>query len=173
MNQRRITTIKFLGELFNYMVVDSKVIFNTLKSLLSFYAMHPVLDPADNYMRIKLACTLMDTCGDYFTKGKDGEQFDMFLVYLQRYMFYKAQPLPMDTEFALSDTLERLRPKLALFETLEEAQAAVVSLETEMRKKMEEELRKQQLAAQASAAAAGEIISTTTNPSGGADGSAA
>ena len=30
MNQRRVTTVKFLGELFNYTVVDSKIIFNAL-----------------------------------------------------------------------------------------------------------------------------------------------
>ena len=35
-NQQRIATIKYLGELYNYRVVDSRVVFDTLWSLVTF-----------------------------------------------------------------------------------------------------------------------------------------
>lgn len=38
LNQRRVSTLKFLGELYNYQLVESNVIFRTLYMLLSFGA---------------------------------------------------------------------------------------------------------------------------------------
>lgn len=35
-NQQRVATVKYLGELYNYRVVDSRVIFDTLWSLVTF-----------------------------------------------------------------------------------------------------------------------------------------
>lgn len=35
-NQRRISTIKYLGELYNYRVIESNVIFDTLYLLIRF-----------------------------------------------------------------------------------------------------------------------------------------
>ncbi len=40
LNQRRVSTLKYLGELYNYQLVESNVIFRTLYLLLSFGA-HP------------------------------------------------------------------------------------------------------------------------------------
>lgn len=36
LNQRRISCVKFLGELYNYQIVESNVIFRTLYSFLTF-----------------------------------------------------------------------------------------------------------------------------------------
>lgn len=36
MNQRRISMMKFLGELYNYQLVESNVIFRTLYTMLTF-----------------------------------------------------------------------------------------------------------------------------------------
>ena len=38
LNQRRVSTLKYLGELYNYTLVESNVIFRTLYLLLSFGA---------------------------------------------------------------------------------------------------------------------------------------
>lgn len=35
-NQRRVALVKFLGELYNYRLVDSAVIFKTLYSFITF-----------------------------------------------------------------------------------------------------------------------------------------
>ena len=36
LNQRRVSCVKYLGELYNYRLVDSAVIFHTLYSFLTF-----------------------------------------------------------------------------------------------------------------------------------------
>lgn len=83
------------------------------------------LDTPEDYFRIRLVCTLLDTCGVYFERGLLRKKMDNFLVFLQMYIKMKRQPLPMDIDFMVSDTFETLRPKLVLFGTYEEAAVAV------------------------------------------------
>ncbi len=42
------------------------------------------------------------------------------------------QPLPVDTEIVVYDTLELLRPNLVIYSSLEEASAAVTELEAKV-----------------------------------------
>ena len=48
--------------------------------------------------RVRLVCTLLDTCGSFFCKGKAGRRLDRFLAYFQRYLLAKP-PLPLDVDF--------------------------------------------------------------------------
>ena len=48
--------------------------------------------------RVRLVCTLLDTCGSFFCKGKAGRRLDRFLAYFQRYLLAKP-PLPLDIDF--------------------------------------------------------------------------
>ena len=58
-NQRRIAQIRYLGELYNYKMIDSSIIFSTLYSLLMFgVALDPLtqfspLDPPENLVRLR------------------------------------------------------------------------------------------------------------------------
>ncbi|KAH9917919.1 transcription factor [Epithele typhae] len=125
MNQRRIASIKFLGELYIYRLVSSGIIFHTFWSLVTFG--HPEgrplpgqlcnVDMPDDYFRIRLVCVLLDTCG---IRGSS----TTFLTFFQLYVHSK-DPLPMDVEFMLTDSLEAVRPKLSMFMTFEEAAVAV------------------------------------------------
>lgn len=86
-NQRRISSAKFLGELYNYRMVESAVIFRTLYSFTSF-GVNPdgspsSLDPPEHLFRIRLVCTILDTCGQYFDRGSSKRKLDCFLVYFQ------------------------------------------------------------------------------------------
>lgn len=83
------------------------------------------IDGPEDYLRIRLACTLLDTCGVYFDRGLLRKKMDAFLAFFQMYCRSKKQPLPMDVDFMLTDTFESLRPKLALFATYEEAAKVV------------------------------------------------
>ncbi|KAJ9123167.1 hypothetical protein QFC22_001360 [Naganishia vaughanmartiniae] len=131
-NQRRISTMKFFGELYMYRVVSTPVVFDTLWSLITFG--HPeglplpgrssMIDAADDYFRIRLVCTLLDTCGACFDRGSNKKKLDQFLIVFQAYVLCKAE-LPMDVEFMVSDTLEMLRPKTAPFKTFQEAAVAI------------------------------------------------
>ena len=90
-NQRRIAEVKYLGELYNYKMLDSPVIFDTLYRIVSFG--HPSgtpsperynsLDPPDDFFRIRLVCTILDTCGTCFERGPAKKKLDFFLTFFQ------------------------------------------------------------------------------------------
>ncbi|TXT09089.1 hypothetical protein VHUM_02563 [Vanrija humicola] len=117
-NQRRIASIKFLGELYMYRVVNSSVVFDVLWSLLSFGHAEglPVpgrdspIDSVSDFFRVRLACAILDTCGICFAKGSLRRKLDQYLVVLQLYALCKTH-MPPDVEFMLDDILEALRPK--------------------------------------------------------------
>lgn len=116
-NQRRLAEIKYLGELYIYRLVDSALIFDTLYQLLNYghdgYAQPgkiSSLDPPDEYFRIRLVSTLLETCGIYFEKGIAKKKLDFFLAFFQYYINVK-DPLPMDVEFVVQDTYGALRPQ--------------------------------------------------------------
>ncbi|XP_053318091.1 regulator of nonsense transcripts 2 [Spea bombifrons] len=143
-NQRRISSVKFLGELYNYRMVESAVIFRTLYSFISF-GVNPdgspsALDPPEHLFRIRLVCTILDTCGQYFDRGSSKRKLDCFLVYFQRYVWWKKgldvwtkdHPFPIDIDYMITDTLELLRPKMKLCNSLNEAVRQVQDLEREI-----------------------------------------
>ena len=80
----------------------SRVIFDTLYLLMSFGHDSPEeaarLDPPLSYFRIRLICTLLETCGQFFNKGLAKKRLDRVLAYFQRYLLAKP-PLPLDVEF--------------------------------------------------------------------------
>ncbi|KAI0688727.1 transcription factor [Cerioporus squamosus] len=132
MNQRRVASIKFLGELYIYRLISSGIIFDTFWTLVTFG--HPEgrplpgqpcpLDMPDDFFRIRLVCVLLDTVGMCFDRGSQLKKLDYFLTFFQLYVHCK-EPLPMDVEFMLNDSFEAVRPKMTLFKSFEEAAVAV------------------------------------------------
>ena len=90
-NQRRVAGVKFLGELYNYQLVESTVIFRMLYLLMTFGASPDgsasPLDPFDSYFRVRLICILLDTCGQYFDRGSSKKSLDTFLVFFQVHVY--------------------------------------------------------------------------------------
>ncbi|KJA29027.1 hypothetical protein HYPSUDRAFT_33531 [Hypholoma sublateritium FD-334 SS-4] len=131
-NQRRLATMKYLGELYIYRLLSSGIIFDTLWSIVTFGHAdgRPLpnqaipLDMPDDFFRVRLICVLLDTCGMCFDRGTQKKKLDNFLIFFQYYIKCK-EPLPMDVDFMLSDSLEAVRPKLVLAKTLEESAVAV------------------------------------------------
>lgn len=76
--------------------------FDTLYLLLSFGHESAEeaerLDPPFSYFRIRLVCSLLETCGQFFNKGLAKKRLDRFLAFYQRYLLAKP-PLPLDVEF--------------------------------------------------------------------------
>lgn len=68
-------------------MVESAVIFRTLFSFISFGINQDgspsSLDPPEHLFRIRLVCTLLDTCGQYFDRGSSKKKLDCFLIYFQ------------------------------------------------------------------------------------------
>lgn len=131
-NQQRVATVKYLGELYIYRVVNSSLIFDTLWLLVTFGHPdgHPLprqpspLDMPDDFFRIRLVCVLLDTVGMCFDRGRQMRKLDNFLVFFQYYALCKEE-LPTEVDFMLSDSLEAVRPKLPIPESIEEAAKAV------------------------------------------------
>ncbi|KAI6032951.1 ARM repeat-containing protein [Pisolithus orientalis] len=131
-NQQRVATVKYLGELYIYRVVNSSLIFDTLWLLVTFG--HPdghpslrqptPLDMPDDSFRIRLVCVLLDAVGMCFDRGRQMRKLDNFLVFFQYYALCKEE-LPMEVDFMLSDSLEAVRPNLSMPKSIEEAAKAV------------------------------------------------
>ena len=110
-NQRRLAEVKYLGELYNYKMVDSPVIFDMLYRIVTFgHRMYQMviylltrlslltsfiangtpmpdrfnpLDTADDFFRIRLVCNILDTCGVCFDRGTAKKKLDFFLTFFQ------------------------------------------------------------------------------------------
>ena len=127
-NQRRIAEVKYLGELYNYKMVDSTVIFDTLYRIVTFGheggtpqpGVYTQFDPPDDFFRIRLVCTILDTCGICFDRGSSKKKLDFFLTFFQYYMLTK-DSLPMEIDFLVQDTFTLVRPNWKLVTELSEA----------------------------------------------------
>jgi regulator of nonsense transcripts 2 len=87
-NQRRVSMVRFLGELYNYRLVDSSVVFKVLYSFVTYgviydYSVYSEIDPPENIIRIRLICQLLETCGQYFSSGLAKKKLDCFLHFFQ------------------------------------------------------------------------------------------
>ena len=86
-NQKRLAVAKFLGELYNYRLIDSSVVFKVLYSILTF-GIDPkeetsVLDQPEDMIRIRMICTILETCGAYFVSTSSKAKLKYFLAYFQ------------------------------------------------------------------------------------------
>lgn len=129
-NQRRLAEVKYLGELYNYRMVDHPVIFDTLYRIITFGHGGPpvpgrinLFDMPDDFFRIRLVATLLETCGIFFNRGASGKKLDYFLSFFQYYIYTK-DPLPMDIEFIVQDVFALTRPQWKLASNIEEASKA-------------------------------------------------
>ncbi|KAK9907680.1 hypothetical protein WJX75_008040 [Coccomyxa subellipsoidea] len=132
--QKRVGQMRLLGELYNYRIVDSRTVFDTLYALLAFGHDSPdsaaQLDPPTSYFRVRLVCTLLLTCGGYFHRGSAARKLDRFLAFFQRYILAKP-PLPLDIDFDVQDLFEHVRPRMKRHTSFEEAFEAVAAIEAE------------------------------------------
>ncbi|KAF9983743.1 hypothetical protein BGZ75_004775 [Mortierella antarctica] len=105
-NQKRIAVVKFLGELYNYRMVDSPLIFSTLEALVSTGHDQGRASPE--------------------RPSPIDAPHDCFRIRLM-YILAK-ETVPLEIEYMIEDTFTELRPKLRRFQTYEEAVAAVEAL---------------------------------------------
>ncbi|KAL3469959.1 armadillo-type protein [Aspergillus californicus] len=127
-NQKRIAEAKYLGELYNYKMIDSPVVFDTLYRIVTFgheggtpmSGKINMMDLPDDFFRIRLICTLLDTCGHCFDRGSAKKKLDFFLKFFQYYICTK-DPMPMDIDFLVQDTYSLTRPQWNLVTDLDEA----------------------------------------------------
>ncbi|PNP47222.1 hypothetical protein TGAMA5MH_01037 [Trichoderma gamsii] len=129
-SQRRVAEVKYLGELYNYRMLEHPVIFDTMYKIVLFgYNGPPVIgkynpfDLVDDHFRIRLISIMLETCGMFFNRGAAGKKLDYFLSFFQYYVHTK-YPLPLDIEFLVLDTFALTRPQWKFVEDIEEATKA-------------------------------------------------
>ena len=146
-NQRRIPMIRYFGELYNYRLSDSSLVFKILYSLITYGTVYPdpeedlrhvslsPLDPPQNFFRIKLACDLLDTSGPYLNGSQEKKKLDCYLLFFQRYYWCKKHifmlhpccsvennsRFPLPTEYLYNDTVFNLRPGFHMAASYSEA----------------------------------------------------
>lgn len=146
-NQRRIPMIRYFGELYNYRLSDSSLVFKILYSLITYGIYYPEanqtlnqipmsqLDPPDNLFRIKLVCDLLDTCGHYLSSCQEKKKLDCYLLFFQRYYWCKkhiymlhpycmaksGNQFPASTEYLFNDAINNLRPSFQMASSYPEA----------------------------------------------------
>ncbi|KAJ2953841.1 hypothetical protein O0L34_g1471 [Tuta absoluta] len=151
-NQRRIATVRYLGELYNYKLLDSRDVFNVLYSFITFgvtneHANISHLDPPDNVFRIRLVCALLETCGAYFNSGSSKKRLDYFLVFFQNYYWFKySDPVwteenkfPIYVKYIYQECLTTLRPKLSMFTSWQQCKDAIEELRQTLYPELDEE----------------------------------
>ena len=115
--QRRLTFVRYLAQLFLYRMFDVQVVFDTLYTLLFFGQDHSAaaggdsrLDPAYDSFRLRLIVTLLDGVSSFF-QGKAGvlakRRLQRFLLYLVRYVRLK-EYVAFEAEQALTELLAKL-----------------------------------------------------------------
>ncbi|KAF0699782.1 Aste57867_9663 [Aphanomyces stellatus] len=160
-HQSSLGLVKLLGELFNHQLVNSVVVFDilylilhhshdmtTMKTetpladeLLRRFELVPdmkydprVLSDVDNdrnVFRVRLVCSLLETCGLSFDRGINKKKLERFVVFFQRYLMSKSE-IPLETEFVVLDLFELLgaKDKIVRFDTWEQADAAAQGIWT-------------------------------------------
>lgn len=118
------------------------------------------LDPPEHLFRIRLVCTLLDTCGQYFDRGSAKKRLDCFLNYFQvetnflrpkrkmnffgfcfqRYFYFKKElnvwnsttyPFPLEIEHIFDESIFDLRPKFVKANSFARASEIIENLEKE------------------------------------------
>lgn len=160
-NQRRIPMVRYFGELYNYRLSDSSLVFKILYSFITYGVYYPDpsqnltqmhlshLDPPDNLFRLKLICDLLDTCGHYMNSSMEKKKLDCYLLFFQRYYWCKkhiyllhpycmvksGNQFPASTEYLYNDTIKNLRPRFKMVasyaEAIQASQTIIDSLQRE------------------------------------------
>ena len=124
--QRMLSLVRLLGELYNYSVLSSPLIFEILYLIINHghevvreesSTTTPVekynpkvatdMDPPSDCFRPQLVCELLNTSARYFMKGPSRGKLRNFLILFQRYLLSKPQ-LPAHVEFDILDLFDAL-----------------------------------------------------------------
>ncbi|CAD5218291.1 unnamed protein product [Bursaphelenchus okinawaensis] len=157
MHQRLFSSVVYLGQLFNYTVCGTLVVFKVLYQLISFgiTTTHgALLDCAVRLKRIRLVLEVVHVVGEYFYDGKSKERLDCFFHYLLLFYydtkaFWSEHTLtfgefPLDLDYEVEAILKKFRPNEREFfaTNVEDARENVRVIQEQYKDKAEQLLRK-------------------------------
>ncbi|XP_046666616.1 regulator of nonsense transcripts 2-like [Homalodisca vitripennis] len=134
MNQRRVAMIKYLGELYNYRLLDTADILRVLYSMLSFEMVQEqskvvCVDPPTSIIRLHLILLLLNTCAFPLSNQEIYNKLKYFCTYFQHYywmkrsspMWSEERPFPTDLIYRFEDVIFSICSEFTLAKDLEEA----------------------------------------------------
>ncbi|VDM51834.1 unnamed protein product [Angiostrongylus costaricensis] len=160
-NQKAIASACYLGELYNYSVCDTPVIYKVLYQIISFPEVEQMA--WQEFYRVRMVCELLNTVADFFQTGRARKKMDYFLTYFHRFYWMKReqwnvnvvvaeqlgtdevgvmQPFtvyfrfPADIEAEYRDCMRRIRKTATLPKNLAEAESAVGLIEQQLKEKV-------------------------------------
>ncbi|CCE62851.1 hypothetical protein TPHA_0D02130 [Tetrapisispora phaffii CBS 4417] len=135
-NVSRIASIRYLTELYNASIIKSDLLMQTLYSILRYgYPQglpNPLIknavDLKDNYFRIQLVSTSLLNI-ERITQDLQ-KSMPKFLRFFEFYTFCKDQPVPVETEFRLSNVFNnsKLDPNFERSRSFEECYSKIMIL---------------------------------------------
>ncbi|OUC43357.1 MIF4G domain protein [Trichinella nativa] len=148
--QQRMSLCMYMGELYNYKLINTSAYFNSLYLLLTLNVENvegaDIPTPVEGLFRIRLACAMLQLCGSYFSRGVGAQKMTCYLKYLQQYCLRQAsrqcwkndESAVLKVKALLKETIEGLRKHgFVIFSTLEEANEAISAMEADCRTRME------------------------------------
>lgn len=126
--QKRLATMRFLGDCCNVGLLDPSVILSLLYVMVTFGHLNnfPVpsstspLDPSGYTFRIRLICMLLVSCPTLYLSRQWSHQLDCFLRLFQYYILTK-DSIHAELEFLITDSFDIMRPRWRLATDLFEA----------------------------------------------------
>ncbi|XP_003379535.1 putative MIF4G domain protein [Trichinella spiralis] len=148
--QQRMSLCMYMGELYNYKLINTSAYFSSLYLLLTLNVESvegaDMPTPVEGLFRIRLACAMLQLCGSYFSRGVGAQKMTCYLKYLQQYCLRQAsrecwkndESAVLKVKALLKETIEGLRKHgFVIFSTLEEANEAISAMEADCRTRME------------------------------------
>ena len=164
LNRGRVAHVRYLAELYNTGSVDWKLIMNMLYKILNTGHANnqPVpmnynveTDLPANYFRIQLCCVLLVSIKREagLPKRKStlrknmkkvaSEDLYQFMCYFEYYIFTKKQPIPIETEFKISDLIEKLYD--GQYERATNINGAIVKLQSIIQKRNDNQVKNEEV----------------------------
>ncbi|KRZ67531.1 Regulator of nonsense transcripts 2, partial [Trichinella papuae] len=148
--QQRMSLCMYMGELYNYKLINTSAYFNSLYLLLTLNVESvegaDMPTPVEGLFRVRLACAMLQLCGSYFSRGVGAQKMTCYLKYLQQYCLRQAsrecwkndESAVFKVKALLKETIGGLRKHgFVMFNTLEEANEAIIAMEADCRTRME------------------------------------
>ncbi|OMH83713.1 Regulator of nonsense transcripts UPF2 [Zancudomyces culisetae] len=130
-NQKIVSEVKYLGELFGHRMISPTELFELCYMLMNLgyerlesgkggkvRFMIPVpgrecsLDPSDDYFRVRLMCVLLKSCSPLFSTKTEKIQLMVVMLVFQLYVLSKQQPTPLEVSYFVQDLFDSVMPLL-------------------------------------------------------------
>ena len=133
-NQRRVAVMRYVGDIYNYRLLRTSVIFDTLYTLLEHRKQVDSMNGVT--VRIRLVCTLLETCGACFEDdssntdglGKYADRLDRFLAAFELFVLAHETGLPLESVHVVHDMFRAFRPTWKMKTSYTDARTAFQNL---------------------------------------------